>query len=323
MRNRTKKQHYIAQCLLKIFVDGTNIYECITNTNRIYETSIENSMCQKNSYETAFLVDNHLENFFADYIDGATANLNRKILLMLNNENCNLEEVYLAFLNNLHLYLVNYYKSITSLVRFSSKDSDIGDFSISSMLYRILNKTYIKRLCMIFRKCYKFSIIKSEKGDFILCDQYIATCSTKYKGMFSNISSRDIGVRDTIILFPLNCYYYVIFYDKEISNFNLYEDKINNLNEEQVEQINTIIYSNAYQKVVSSKKENLANLEKQNSSFGDATAMMVYKDGHSISHRVKSEIFFTTEQVEFYEYYQTLEWCKPTYKNCKVNSKCP
>lgn len=68
--NRTKKQHYIAQCLLRIFVGGNDIYECITTTNRTYKTSFENSMCQKDSYESSFLVDNHLENFFADYIDG-------------------------------------------------------------------------------------------------------------------------------------------------------------------------------------------------------------------------------------------------------------
>ena len=323
MGKRTKKQHYIAQCLLRIFVDGNDIYECITTTNRAYETSFENSMCRKDSYESSFFVDNHLEKFFADYIDGDTANLNRKIILMLNDDSCDLGQVYSTFLDNLHLYLVNYYKSITSLVRFSTKDSDIGDYSITTMLSRILNENYIKRLCMIFRKGYKFSIIKSEKGDFILCDQYLASCSTKYKGMYSNISSRDIGIRDTIILFPLNCYFYVIFYDNEINDFDLVEDKINCLNEEQVKQINNIIYSNAYQKVVSSKKDNLDNLEKQNSSFGDATAMIVYKDGHSISHRVKSEIFFNKEQVEFYKYYQTLEWGNPTYKKCKVNSKCP
>lgn len=323
MRKRTKKQHYIAQCLLRIFVDEKDIYECITTTNRTYKTSFENSMCRRDSYESSFVVDNHLENFFADYIDGDTANLNRKILLMLNDENCNLGEVYSTFLNNLHLYLVNYYKSITSLVRFSTKDSDIDDYSIITMLSRILNKDYIKRLCMIFRKGYKISIIKSEKGDFILCDQYLASCSMKYKGMYSNISNRDIGIRDTIILFPLNCYFYVIFYDNEISNFNLVEDEINYLNEEQVKQINNIIYSNAYQKIVSSKKDNLINLEKQNSSFGDVTAMIVYKNGHNMTHRVKSEIFFTKEQVEFYKYYQTLKWGKRIYKKYQVNSKCP
>ena len=39
MRNRTKKQHYIAQCLLKIFVDEGDIYECITSNKQIYKTS--------------------------------------------------------------------------------------------------------------------------------------------------------------------------------------------------------------------------------------------------------------------------------------------
>ena len=63
MGNRTKKQHYIAQCLLRIFVDGNDIYETITTTNRTYETSFENSMCRKDSYESNFFGDNHLEIF--------------------------------------------------------------------------------------------------------------------------------------------------------------------------------------------------------------------------------------------------------------------
>lgn len=322
MSTRTKKQHYIARCLLKIFVNGTTIYECMTSSNRIYKTSIENSMCRNNSYESNFFVDNHLENFFANYIDGDVANLNRKIISLLNVENYNMENIYVLFLSNVHLYLVNYYKSITSLIRFSSKDSDISENSIMTMLNRILNKDYIKRLCMIFRKCYKFSIIKSENGDFIICDQYLASCSTKYKGMFTNISSRDIGVKDTIILFPLNCYYYVVFYDCDLEGFNLKEEEINCLNNEQVRHINEIIYSNAYQKVASSKRDNLNMLEKQSSAFGDATAMMVYKNSHE-SYRIKNEIFFTNEQIEFYKYYRALEWGNPKYSKYPVNGKCP
>lgn len=323
MKNRTKKQHYIAQCLLKIFVDNGNIYECITDNKQIYKTSFRNSMCQNNVYESNFFIDNHLENFFANYIDGATAIINRKIITKLNEEKCNLENVYKDFISNLHLYIVNYYKSITSLIRFSAKEMESEDFSIITMLSRILNKDYIKRLCMIFKKCYKFSVIKSIEGNFILCDQYLATCSMKYKGMFTNISSRDIGVKDTMIFIPLNHYYYFVFYDNDTDELKLSEDKINCLDEEQVRKINNVIYSNAYKKVVSSNAENIKLLEKQNTSLGDATAMMVYKDGHSVSHRVKSEIFLTNEQVEFYKYYKKLTWGKPIYKKYPVNSKCP
>ncbi len=323
MRNRTKKQHYIAQCLLKIFVDEGDIYECITSNKQIYKTSFRNSMCKNNVYESNFFIDNHLENFFADNIDSATANINRKLIGMLNEEESNLEDVYTNLMDNLHLYIVNYYKSITSLIRFSIKEMESEDVSIITMLSRILNKDYIKRLCMIFKECYKFSVIKSINGDFILCDQYLATCSTKYKGMFSNISSRDIGVKDTMIFIPLNHYYYFVFYDTKTDELKLVEDKINCLDEEQVRRVNNVIYSNAYKKVVSSSVENIELLEKQNTSLGDATAMIVYKDGHSVSHRVKPEIFFTNEQVEFYKYYKSLSWGNPIYKKYPVNNKCP
>ena len=260
--SRTKKQHYIAQCLLKIFVDNEDIYECRIHPKKIYKTSFENSMCQNNSYEFFLLKDNFLEDFFAKNIDGDTAKLNREIIYLLNKNDCKIEEVYKLFFSGIHLYLVNY-KSITSLIRLGKDNSKTDNTSIFQMLSRILNKNYIKRLAYILNKGYKFSIIKAINGDFIMCDQYIATCSMKYKGRFTNISSRDIGVRDTIILFPINCYYYIIFFSDDVDGFELKEEVINVLNSEQVTKINEIIYNNAYQKVVSRINTNMNTLEKK------------------------------------------------------------
>lgn len=63
---------------------------------------------------------------------------------ILNEEESNLEDVYTNLMDNLHLYIVNYYKSITSLIRFSIKEMELEDLSIITMLSRILNKDYIK-----------------------------------------------------------------------------------------------------------------------------------------------------------------------------------
>ena len=321
--NRTKKQHYIAQCLLKIFVDNEDIYECRIHPKKIYKTSFENSMCQNNSYEFFLLKDNFLEDFFAKNIDGDTAKLNREIIYLLNKNGCKIEEVYKLFFSGIHLYLVNYYKSITSLIRLGKDNSKTDNTSIFQMLSRILNKNYIKRLAYILNKGYKFSIIKAINGDFIMCDQYIATCSMKYKGRFTNISSRDIGVRDTIILFPINCYYYIIFYSDDVDGFELKEEVINVLNSEQVTKINEIIYNNAYEKVVSRINTNMNTLEKKYSSYGDITTSMVYSNGQVISYKIKNEVFLTQDQYDLCNYYESMSWASKDYRNTKVNEKCP
>ena len=321
--SRTKKQHYIAQCLLKIFVDNEDIYECRIHSKKIYKTSFENSMCQSNSYEFFLLKDNFLEDFFAKNIDGDTAELNRKILYLLNQNDCKIEEVYKLFFSGIHLYLVNYYKSITSLIRLGKENSKTDNTSIFQMLSRILNKEYIKRLAYILNKGYKFSIIKAINGEFIMCDQYIATCSMKYKGRFTNISSRDIGVRDTIILFPINCYYYIAFYSDDIKIFELKEEKINVLSPEQVTKINEIIYNNAYEKVVSRVNNNFGSLEKKYSSYVDITTIMVYSNGKVITYKIKNEVFLTQGEYDFCNYYESMSWASKDFRNTKVNDKCP
>ena len=321
--SRTKKQHYIAQCLLKIFVDNEDIYECRIHPKKIYKTSFENSMCQNNSYEFFLLKDNFLEDFFAKNVDGDTAKLNREIIYLLNKNDCKIEEVYKLFFSGIHLYLVNYYKSITSLIRLGKDNSKTDNTSIFQMLSRILNKNYIKRLAYILNKGYKFSIIKAINGDFIMCDQYIATCSMKYKGRFTNISSRDIGVRDTIILFPINCYYYIIFFSDDVDGFELKEEVINVLNSEQVTKINEIIYNNAYEKVVSRINTNMNTLEKKYSSYGDITTSMVYSNGQVISYKIKNEVFLTQDQYDLCNYYESMSWASKDYRNTKVNEKCP
>ena len=61
---RTKKQHYIAQGVIKAFFDSSNIYEKNVHSGKTYKTSVNNTMCMSDSYEFPLFDDNYLENLF-------------------------------------------------------------------------------------------------------------------------------------------------------------------------------------------------------------------------------------------------------------------
>lgn len=187
---RTKKQHYIAQGVIKAFFDSSNIYEKNVHSGKTYKTSVNNTMCMSDSYEFPLFDDNYLENLFATSIDEDSSKLIKELKELLNNNN------YIDAKNRIfkciRMFLINYYKSVTSLIHMSKDMSKKDQGSIARMINTIFNMPYIDRISEILLTGYDFAIIKSCNEDFVLCDQFIATCSLKFIGRFINLSNREI-----------------------------------------------------------------------------------------------------------------------------------
>ncbi len=320
--NRTKKQHYIAQSVIKEFFDADRIYEKNIHSNNVYKTSINNTMCMSNSYEVPLLEDNSLEDLFATSIDEDSSMMIKELKGLL--DNSNYEEAKKIFFKKIRIFLVNYYKSVTSLIHMSTDMSKKDDNSIIRMIKTIFNMPYIDRISEILCKEYDFAIIKSCNENFVLSDQFISTCSLKFMGKFVNISNREIGLKNTIVLIPISKKYYGIFVNGDLpNNFNIYFDNINELNKIQTSTINNVIFNNSYEKCISLDEVMLNNLEKKNSSYGDSMAMAKFDNGKSATFKIKQEVFFTDEEFDLYQYFDKYEWADSKFKKCRVNSLCP
>ena len=320
--NRTKKQHYIAQGIIREFFDSSKIYEKNLHNGKIYKSSIDDTMCMSNSYEFPFFDDNFLEDLFAKSIDCDSSVLIIKLKKLLEEENY-IDAKNMIF-KNIRMFLINYYKSITSLIHMSKEISKKDNSSIVRMINTIFNMPYIDRLSELLCTGYDFSIIKSNDGNFVLSDQYISTCSLKFIGRFINMSNREIGLKNTIVLIPISKDYYGIFINGQFpNNFSIKTSSINELNECQTQIINNIIFNNSYEKCISLNEREMLNLERKNPSNGDLMAFAKFESGDSAAFKIKQEVFFDEEGYEMYKYFESYEWSNKKYKKCGVNSLCP
>lgn len=319
---RTKKQHYIAQGIIKAFFDSSNIYEKNIHSGKVFPTSVNNTMCMNNSYETSLLDDNFLEDLFAISIDEDSSKLIKRLKIELE------DDKFISAKNmiykNIRIFLINYYKSVASLIHMSADMSKKDQESIIRMINTIFNIPYIDRISEILCTGYDFTIIKSKEGSFALSDQFISTCALKFVGKFINISNREIGLKNTIVLIPISKNYYGMFVNGDLpDNFNLSLDSINELNWDQTQIINDVIYNNCYEKCISLDKNELDRLEKKKSTFGDLMAFANFASGKSASFKIKQEVFFTDDEYEMHEYFNQYRWGDIKFKNCRVNELCP
>lgn len=287
---RTKKQHYIAQGVIKAFFDSSNIYEKNVHSGKTYKTSVNNTMCMSDSYEFPLFDDNYLENLFATSIDEDSSKLIKELKELLNNNN------YIDAKNRIfkciRMFLINYYKSVTSLIHMSKDMSKKDQGSIARMINTIFNMPYIDRISEILLTGYDFAIIKSCNEDFVLCDQFIATCSLKFIGRFINLSNREIGLKNTVVLIPISKNYYAMFINGQLpDSFDVVLDCINELSESQTQIINNIVFNNSYEKCISLNENEINQLEKKNSTFGDSMAIAKFNSGNSATFKIKQEVF--------------------------------
>ncbi|MCR5146514.1 MAG: DUF4238 domain-containing protein, partial [Clostridia bacterium] len=319
MMNRTKKQHYISNSILDIFFKTNRIHEYNLNEHIDYDCSTGKSMCCTDIYECGLFKDNKLEDAFAQLYDGQFANTLSKIDSFLLNKQ--VESAIDLLRHNFYYYLVSYYKSLASLVRLSKNDKHTLDKNKATtrMFELITDIAYMKKMSVILTNCYDIYIIKSWKSNFVLSDQFISTVSNYFNGMFSNISNRDIGVKGSIILFPVSVDFYFLLYDKTMSkSIDKSQNSINILSEQETEKINNIIYNNATEKVCTIRGEKYSFINVN--SFGDEFVFMFYSNHSSAGYIKKKEIFYSEEEQEVYEMFGNLEWGK--YTKLGRNEKC-
>ena len=320
--NRTKKQHYIAQGIIREIFNSNNIYDKNLHNGKIYKASVNNTMCMSNSYEFPLLDDNFLEDLFARSIDPDSSQLINKLKKLLDDEKY-MDAKNMIF-KNIRMFLINYYKSVTSMIHMSKEISKKDDSSIVRMINKIFNMPYIDRISDLLCTCYDFAIIKSNDSNFVLSDQYISTCSLKFMGRFVNLSNREIGLKNTVVLLPISKDYYGIFINGQLPNdFDITLNRINILTENQTKMINTIIFNNSYDKCISFNEKELIVLKKDNSTFGDSMIIARFDSGNSAAFKIKQEVFFTKEEYEMYQYFEKYEWANKEFKKCGVNNLCP
>lgn len=321
----TKKQHYIPQGLIKHFSYGDGkIFELNNKNNNVYQNSIRNTMCQNLVYEHDGLTVNSLEHFFSKIEGTFIPNHDELILKMEELYLCE-EEIPKTEINHLvPFYVLLYLRSGALLEEYSAFSDDPKNQRVEKMLEKLFSSSYIEQLTNTILQGYEISIIVSEKENFIMSDQFISTASLKFKNRFSNRSNRQIGFRNTIIFIPLSSKFYIVFYH---GNNPIYitPDKFSILKTDHIEEVNSIIAKNSYNKTISSQIEPLEKIKlEERSENSPIRTILYYKNGDVSISTVKKEIeFYESERLFSQNYLKLLGEYKNNYEGkIKRNDIC-
>jgi len=240
MSNITINQHYIPQCILANFCNSkAQIYECLVNREKIYQTHMKNSMMYRYTYEHSFFEVNKIEKWFSRIEDYAGPAIKRIIGLIENHDRGDIGSIQDLLNRYLTTFLVFYYRSGALLLEYSFGRNSRED-CILIMTNKIMNSKYLRALSKTIIRYYNFAIIKSSSGNFILSDQYLSTTALSIKNRFFYISNRHMGLKNTMILIPLSKNYYAVYYHGDVPSY-IFPNTINVLNDSQVSDINRVI----------------------------------------------------------------------------------
>ena len=188
------------------------------------------------------------------------------------------------------------------------------------MLSKILNSYYIYELSLTIINCYNIAIIKSERNDFLLSDQFISTAALGIKNRFANVSNRHIGFKDVLILIPISKAYYIVYYKGKIPNY-INKNDINILNDDQISEINHTIINNSYKKCVAYNIDPLKSAG-NNFEFSSPSAVYIgYNSGATYGATLKKEVFFYYEDKIIWDFFINHKWHKFIQK--KDDDMCP
>jgi len=317
---QTKKQHYITKKLLELFVSNKQIYEYILSSKTSYLTNISNAMCERNIYEHIKLDTNTVENLLASTSDSRLPKAIEKVLISL--ESNDIPGARKVIYENLPDFIICYFRSGAVLTGLrTSLNKNIEDKKIEKFLSIVGDRKYLLDLSLTIMLGYKFTIIKSSDDNFILSDQYISTCSLKPKCRFTNVSNRNIGLKDTAILIPISSKYYAFLYNRS-NDLNLKGNIINRLSKEETTIINTAIYNNSYYKVAFKNKDDLKNINKQKDSIiSPMTCIAMFSNNTSVGTVTKKEVFLLKKYKEAYNLFESCKFINDL--NTQRNALCP
>jgi hypothetical protein len=314
----TKKQHYIPKFYIKNFsFDLKSIFELNHNKQSIYKNSIKNSMCENLTYEDEFLSPNSLERYFGSIEDKVSSSL-RTIIAELKEDKSDISKIKNIIFNIMPELLIFYYRSGALLEEFSTGGNK--DFRIDNLLKQIMDSNYLQELSSDIFACYKFSIIKCE-SEFLLSDQFISTAAMKIKDNFGDISNRHMGLQETLILIPISCDFYAVFWHTK-SNFFLKDNEIKLLKNDEKYLMNKVILNNSYNKTVSFSEEVLSNIQKFYYKKNPAQ-MILGGDSFVQRFSMKKEVFFYEEdRIAFDYFFSRCMHLSPKYLKLKNSDKC-
>ncbi|EMS73511.1 DUF4238 domain-containing protein [Ruminiclostridium cellobioparum] len=319
-----KNQHYIAQCLLKFFANSKDqVFEALVESGKVYSTNYKNSMVERFTYEHPALERNIVEKYFhkiESYIGDAVQRIIDTIEKHEIGE-CPFSEVKKALSQYMREFIIFYYRSGALLTEFEFERKIKAD-RVFVMLKKVMNSPYIRELSKTVINYYNFSVIKSENNEFILSDQYLASVALGIKNRFFNISNRHIGLRDMMLLIPLSGKYYAVFSNGFTPKYIL-SNKVNILNQFQVDEINEAIINNSYTKCISYRQDSLQRILIK-FEYKSPSATMAGGNGIHMGTTLKKEVFFFIRDKKAWKLITEIapyEWDR--YKNIGRNDSCP
>lgn len=290
----TKKQHYIPQGLIKHFSCGDKkIFELYKNYI-LSKKPISDTMCQNLVYEHDKLPVNTIEHLFAKK-EGFFIPKHDELLLKVEKAYLNERVIPCIEINKLLLfYILLYLRSGALLEEYSAYSDNPKNQRVEKMLKNLLDSAYPVDLTNTILKGYQISIIVNEEETFLMSDQFISTASLKFKNKFSNLSNRQIGLKNTIIFIPLSSKFYIVFYHGNNPSY-IVPGKYSVLTKDQTQEINSIIAKNSYNKTISSKSSPLENIKlKKEITHRPIRTILLYENDDV-------SIFTIKKELEFYE----------------------
>ncbi|QQR78511.1 MAG: DUF4238 domain-containing protein [Candidatus Moraniibacteriota bacterium] len=311
-----KKQHYISRKLLAHFIDndGKFFEFLVGKNNNSYATTPNDAMSEMYVYEDAQLEPNAVENFLGREVDSKLPEVIKKTLEYIQGlevGSSEFSEVKNWFSENMTLFIKNYYRSNALLTEFSFRDSE---HKIALLLKNILDESYIELLAETVNACYKTAIIRSLEGEFLLSDQYISTAALGVKSQLVQVSNRNIGLRETVILIPISSEYYFVLWNTDTNDIFV-ENSINDVHGEALQAINAVIVNSSYRKCLGKKK---SVCEKSKLVFQTSFPSEVFSKDWSFTR--KKEVFWYEQDKRFWKSFK--HHVTPEYFTCGRNDLC-
>lgn len=318
MSEFVKNQHYVSQFILKRFANKSNqVYEFLISNNRFYITNTNKAMSEKYIYEHEHLKKNSLESIFSE-IEGKFANEFYKIESYINKQD--FQNVARIISSNLYEILIFYYRSGALLHEFSSRyDSISQEEKIELLISKIINIDYLIALSQSIIKGYKWSVIKSNNSNFLLSDQFISTAALSIKGRFLNVSNRQMGMKDVIILIPMSKDYYFVFFNGK-KPYYLNDYAYSELTDKETLEINRVILNNSYKKCIAPVDTQFENILPYFEKESPSSSFAKYTDGVHKEFIIKKELFFYEEDSSTFEF--IIGGKVFSYRKLKRNDMC-
>ena len=174
-----------------------------------YLTNVSNSMAERFTYEHSLIEVNALEKFF-NRIESYICPTFKTIINQIEENSGSIKTFKQdkSLINKyMREYLIFYYRSGALLHEFTHEQKTPED-RVLRLIRKLSSSDYIKRLSETVLNNYAFCLLKNNEGNFIISDQFISTAALGIKNRFSNVSNRQIGLKQVLLLIPISKNYY-------------------------------------------------------------------------------------------------------------------